>query len=212
MEDFVKCDLDFDDMELSVLVSSLKNIFDKKQDNFVYLCKDIYRIWKYCKNRYWKAKDNEYYNSYKLLAKFGFDKKAVNRYKNCYEKFIVDNAQTTGFIIGLQDFSPSKLFELLPLSKDTVFDLVCNKKIIKPTMTVKEIREYVKTLKDGDKAEKVIEDTTINEDDIPMAYNPKQKYEFSYFESKTKNQLLNIVWELQQEYQKLKNSKEKKLK
>ena len=90
---------------------------------------------------------------------------------------------------------------------------LATKQIIKPSMTVKQIREYIKTLKDGsDKAEKVIEDTTINEDDIPMAYDPKQEYEYSYFETKTKNQLLNIVWELQKAYQKLKSNKEKKQK
>lgn len=211
MEEFIKCDLDFEDMELSVLVSSLKNVFDKRQDNFVYLCKDIYRIWKYCKKNYYKATNNEYYNSYKLLAKFGFDKKAVNRYVQCYTKFVVDNEQTLSLILTLKDFSPSKLFELLSLSQETVLELV-DKKIIKPTMTVKQIRQYIKTLKDGtDKAEKVIEDASneIDEDEIPMAYDPKQEYEYSYFETKTKNQLLNIVWELQKEYQKLKLKKEK---
>lgn len=78
-------------------------------------------------------------------------------------------------------------------------------------MTCKQIREYIRTLKDGtDKAEKVVEDTTINEEEIPMAYNPKQEYEYSYFETKTKNQLLNIVWELQKEYQALKLKGERK--
>ena len=212
MEEFIKSDLDFEDMELSVLVNSLKNVFDKRQDNFVYLCKDIYRIWKYCKKSFYKAKDNEYYNSYKLLAKFGFDKKAVNRYVQCYTKFVVDNNVTTSLVLCFKDFSPSKLYELLPLSREMAMYLAI-KQIILPTMTVKEIREYIKTLKDGsDKAEKVIEDTTINEDDIPMAYDPKQEYEYSYFETKTKNQLLNIVWELQKAYQKLKSNKEKKQK
>lgn len=212
MEDFNKCDIDFEDMELSVLVSALKNVFDNRQDNFVYLCKDIYRIWKYCKKNYYKATNNEYYNSYKLLAKFGFDKKAVNRYVQCYTKFVVDNEQTLSLILTLKDFSPSKLFEMLSLSQETVLELV-NKKIIKPTMTVKEIREYIKTLKDGsDKAEKVIENlpTEINEEDIPMAYDPKKEYKYSYFEEKTKNQLLNIIWELQKEYQKLVKEKKQK--
>ena len=213
MEDFKVCDLEFYDMELSILVNSLKHCFDKQQDNFVYLCKDIYRIWSYCKGNYFRAKDNEHYNSYKLLEKFGFNKKAVLRYKQCYEKYVVDTEQRLALNLVARNFSPSKLFEMLPLSQDTFFDC-CDKKLLTPDMTVKEIREFVKTLKDGtDKAEKVIEDTTeINEDEIPMAYDPKQEYEYSYFESKTKNQLLNIVWELQKEYQKLKHNKEKKVK
>ena len=210
MENFIKCDLEFDDVELSALVKSLSRCFDKQQDNFIYICKDVYRIWKYCRGNYWKANDNESYNSYKLLEKFGFYKKAVSRYKQCYEKFIVDNEVAFALAIPLQNFTPSKLFELLPLSQETVFELV-DKQLIRPEMTVKQIREYIKTMKDGDRPEKVIEDTSteINEEEIPMAYDPKQEYEYSYFESKTKNQLLNIVWELQKAYQKLKNKKEK---
>lgn len=210
MEEFIKSDIDFEDIKLSGLVTALKYSFDKQQNSFIYICRDIYNIWSYCKGSYYKAKDNEYYNSYKLLAKFGFDKKAVSRYKQCYEKFVVNNDVTFALAIPFQNFTPSKLFELLTLSQDTAMELV-EKQLITPTMTVKQIREYIKSLKDGtDKAEKVVEDTTINEEEIPMAYDPKQKYEFSYFETKTKNQLLNIVWQLQDAYQKLKTNKAKK--
>lgn len=208
MEEFIKCDLDFEDKELHLLMLELQHCFEYKQLSFCQICKTIYDIWSYCKKSYFKAKNNEYYNSYKLLEKFGFDKKAVNRYKQCYERFVFQESNV--LYEHYKDFSPSKLFELLVLSSETSDELV-KKQFIKPTMTVKQIREYIKTLKEGsDKAEKVIEDTTINEEDIPMAYDPKQEYEYSYFESKTKNQLLNIVWELQKEYQKLKLKKEKK--
>ena len=44
----------------------------------------------------------------------------------------------------------------------------------------------------------------INEDEIPMAYDPKKYYDFKYFEEKNKAQLLNMIWDLQKEYQKLK--------
>ncbi len=210
MEEFINSDLDFEDNELHLLMLALQDCFEDNQINFCQTCKTIYDIWSYCKKSYFKAKNNEYYNSYKLLAKFGFDKKAVNRYKQCYERFVLQGANV--LLNDYKDFSPSKLFELLVLSSETSDELV-KKQFIKPTMTVKQIREYIKTLKDGsDKAEKVIEDTTINEDDIPMAYDPKQEYEYSYFETKTKNQLLNIVWELQKAYQKLKSNKEKKQK
>ena len=210
MDEFINSDIDFEDKELHYLMNELSDCFEDKQLNFCKLCKTIYNIWSYCKGNYWKAKDNVYYNSYKLLAKFGFDKKAVSRYKQCYERFIVQ--ETAILYNDYREFTPSKLFELLTLSQDTAMELV-KKQLITPTMTVKQIREYIKTLKDGtDKADKVIEDTTINEEDIPMAYDPKQEYEYSYFETKTKNQLLNIVWELQKAYQKLKSNKEKKQK
>lgn len=210
MEEFIRSDLEFEDDKLFWLVERLRDVFNNSQDNFSNLCEAIYNIWSYCKGNYWKAKDNEYYNSYKLLAKFGFDKKAVSRYKQCYERYV--HKEQGGLHSLYEDFTPSKLFELLVLSDETVKSSISNG-LIKPTMTVKQIREYIKTLKDGsDKAEKVIEDTTINEEDIPMAYDPKQEYEYSYFETKTKNQLLNIVWELQKAYQKLKLNKEKKQK
>ncbi len=222
MEEFVKSYLEFDDIVLNNLLIDLRTHFDDKQVNFAYICKSIYKIWSYCKKNYYEAKDKEYYNSYKLLAKFGFDKKAVSRLTQCYLRFVYDYETDKKVPLNalpkvclkfeFSDFSPSKLFELLSLSQETVEEIVA-KQLITPTMTVKQIREYIKTLKDGsDKAEKVIEDTTINEDDIPMAYDPKQEYEYSYFETKTKNQLLNIVWELQKAYQKLKSNKEKKQK
>lgn len=222
MENFTKCYIEFNNVTLNDLLTDLRENFDNKQDNFAQICKSVYKIWSYCKNNYYETKNHEYYNSYKLLAKFGFDKKAVSRLTQCYVRFVYDYETDQNLPLNalpkvciryeFDNFSPSKLFELLSLSQDTVVEAV-DKQLITPTMTVKEIREYIKTLKDGtDKAEKVIEDTTINEDEIPMAYDPKQEYEYSYFESKTKNQLLNIVWELQKAYQKLKSSKEKKQK
>lgn len=213
MDNFNISDLQFEDIKLDNLVCDLSYVFRRQNGAFVDLCVTIYKIWEYCKGNYWKAKDNEYYNSYKLLAKFGFDKKAVSRYKSIYEKFLFHIVPTDSYKLleELQGFSPSKLFELLALTKETTLELV-DKKLITPDMTVKQIREYIKSLKDGtDKAEKVVEDTTeINEEDIPLAYDPKQEYEYSYFESKTKNQLLNIVWELQKAYQKLKSKKDNK--
>lgn len=211
MDNFINADLEFEDKSLNSLVNCLRYCYDKNQTNFAKTCFTIYSIWNYCKYNYWKAKNNEYYNSYKLLAKFGFDKNAVSRYKCAFEHYVqgtaFENVSIKTFYFG---FSPSKLFEMLVLSSETL-DNAIDSKLITPEMTVKEIREIIKTIKNGtDNAEKVLEDsgkTEINEEEIPMAYDPKQEYEFSYFESKTKNQLLNIVWELQKAYQKLKSSK-----
>ncbi len=210
MEEFICNEIKFEDKELSELVSSLKKCYWNTQTNFAKVCFTIYNIHSYCRNNYWKAKDNEMYNSYKLLEKFGFDKKAVGRYKNCFEKYIqgntIDNVFVKPYFIN---FSPSKLFELLPLSYDTLEYSIDNK-LIRADMTVKQIRRYIKSLKDGTtQAEQVIEDTSIKEEEIPMAYDPKQKYEYSYFETKTKNQLLNMIWDLQREYQELKTQGEK---
>lgn len=207
MEEFIKSDLAFEDNELYWLVERLRENFNNLQLNFAKTCECIYNIWKYCKGSYFKARNGEHYNSYTLLAQFGFDKKAVSRYKGCYENFIVDN-ETVALSIPFKDFSPSKLFELLTLSKETAWEFVA-KGLIKPTMTVKQIREVIKSVKDGtDKAEKVIEKTTADEtseETIPMAYDPTKHYDFDYFKDLSKQQLINNIWELQKEYERLKS-------
>ena len=114
LDEFVKCNLEFEDNELDSLVSELKLRFNQQTTCFVEICSTIYKIWKYCKGNYWKAKDDEYYNSYKLLARFGFDKKAVSRYKCCFEKFITTIFPSSGpykLYDEFKDFNPSKLFE-----------------------------------------------------------------------------------------------------
>jgi len=210
MENFVNVKLEFNDKTLSTLVANLNSTYLNCQSNFVDICIGVYKIWDYCKGNYWKAKDNEYYNSYKLLEKFGFDKKAVSRYKQCYEKYI-DGKNDNNYCLWslVNNYSPSKLFELLVLSNEDIIELI-EKDLLYPTMTVKQIRELIKSFKNG--FEEPNNETTINinEEDIPLAYDPKQEYEYSYFENKTKNQLLNIVWELQKAYQKLKSKGEKK--
>ena len=210
MEDFNTSKIEFENESLNELVRNLQLCYQNQQKNFVDVCVGVHRIWAYCRNSYWKAKDNEYYNSYKLLEKFGFDRKAVSRYNNCYDKFIDGKADNMFRLCAVvEEFSPSKLFELLPLSKETIISLVIQE-LIKPEMTVKQIREFVKSMKDGtDKKEKVIEDTEINEEEIPDCYDVNKKYEFSYFENKTKNQLLNIVWELHEKYHDLKSKRSK---
>lgn len=197
MQDFIITNIEFEDNNLTLLCNDLKNCYNDNQKNFARICVTIYNIWSYCKNNYWKAKDDDYYNSYKLLAKFGFDKKAVSRYKQCFERYIqgydVNNVSIKTYF---KDFSPSKLYELLVIPYEKLEELI-DKHIIYPEMTVKQIRDYIKSLKNGANEE-------INEEEIPEAYNPSKKYDFSYFEIKTKTQLLNMIWELQKAYQKLK--------
>ena len=199
INEMIKCEIEMEDKTLNDLLWHLNSCYHRGNAVFVDLCAIIYKIWDYCKNNYWKAKNNELYNSYKLLEKFGFDKKAVSRHKQCFEKFIYQkapNCNAYGLRKNYEDFSSSKLFELLTLSNETLDNAIDNK-LIRPDMTVKQIREIIKTIKDGtDKAEKVLEDsstTVINEEEIPLVYNPKQEYEYSYFESKTKNQLPNYI-------------------
>ena len=105
------------------------------------------------------------------------------------------------------DFSPSKLFELLPLKDNVLIDCV-NKKILRPEMTVKKIRKAVKLIINGEDPEQ-LSDATIqtHEPEIPPAYDPTKKYEFEYFQSKTKNQLLNMIWKKQKAYWKIRGQR-----
>ena len=209
MEDFVVCNIDFEDERLHTLIIDLRKCFVESQNNFAKICDTIYHIWSYCKGNYWQTKDNEYYNSYKLLEKFGFNKQAVSRYKQCYEKFIhIPSCTVDAPFLG---FSPSKLFELLSLSKETVLELI-DKKLIVPEMTVKQIREFIKNIKNDSDKTKVIEDKTLDEQEseLEYAFNPKQEYDVDYYNGKSKKELVSMCIQLQREIQSLLKSKKSK--
>lgn len=206
MEEFIKCDLEFEDGRIQTLISTLRECFDNRQNNFSKICETIYNIWSYCKGNYWKAKDNEYYNSYTLLEKFGFNKKSVSRYKLCYERFIHHPSCSLHAIY--ENFTPSKLYELLVLSEDTAKHLIVIGLIL-PTMTVKQIREVVKTVTGKDKDfNEVVEDTSLKEDEEEPEeepfFNPNNHYERDFFENCSMEQLISICLSYQFEYEKLK--------
>lgn len=210
MEDFKLNTIEFDNEELNFWIKNLNSCFKNENKNFSALCLTIYKIHSSLCHTYQKAKDNDYYNSYALLAKFGFDRKAVSRYRNCYKNFCENDTIAT---VHLKDiflkFTPGKLFELLPLEENTI-TMAIEKKYISSDMTCKQIRVVVKDLIHGvepsTKVAKVNEGekTEINEEEIPLVYDPTKEYTFDYFKEKTKNQLINMIWDLQKAYQKLK--------
>ena len=80
------------------------------------------------------------------------------------------------------------------------------KKQLSYKSTVKDIREYVKSLKGGvNEGHKVLEEgyQEINEDEIPMAYDPSKHYEDKYFMGLAKSQLVNNIITLQEHCEKL---------
>lgn len=210
MKNFKLNNVEFEDINFNELIKNLNQCFYNKQINFAKLSFTIYSIVNYAgDNTYKNITTGQYYTSTTLLEAFGFDKSSITKYKHSFEKFCqgtsIENVFVKTFFIN---FSPSKLFELLQLSNETLENAI-NKKLITPEMTVKKIREFVKSLKDGNcDCDNVIEDMkNINEEEIPMAFDSKQEYEYSYFETKTKSQLLNIAWELYKECQKLRKDK-----
>ena len=46
----------------------------------------------------------------------------------------------------------------------------------------------------------------FDESEIPMAYNPKKHYDIEYFDSMSKKQLVNAIWELQKYVETLKSN------
>lgn len=216
MENFCNVtEIEFDNVELNLLIKDLQNCFKTQQNNFARTCYCINKICDYYDNNVIsnEKKSNEYYDKYKLLGKFGFGRDSVSRLVNCFREFIdgteIGHVHIKTLYAG---FSPSKLFELLPLSYRTRENAIDNK-LITPQMTVKEIRAYIKSLKaNGGNVEKVVESHDCNdfkEEDIPMAYNPKNHYSIEYFDSMSKKQLVNAIWDLQKYVETLKSKPKK---
>lgn len=219
MENFKICKLKFvnecgnykmDAETINNLVSELNNNLSKDNLNFAGLCYLVDQIELFfydCGKTdgyggIYTTNSERYYFS-RLMSEFGFCEKTYDRILKVYKRFVEIRDDVVPVIKKqYENFSRSKLFEILSVS-DTQLKTDLKNGKLKPEMTVKEIREYVKQLKNGSGgADKVLEDQSdetdeINEDEIPMAYDPAQTYEFSYFENLSKNQLLNIVWELQ---------------
>lgn len=210
MEDFIMNEnLMFEDAQLDKMIQNLNEIFKKKQNNFAELCCCVAKIYYYCKENAYKSKDDVYYNAYNLLSRFGFERKSVERLVRCYEKFVtgcddVDaNIKSVFFL-----FSSSKLFELLSVDNTQLIADI-EKEVLKPTMSVKQIREYVKNLNNPSQEiddKKVKEDDYEDEEDEEF-FNPNKHYDMSFFEGCNQKQLVGIAWTLQYELEKFINKR-----
>ena len=94
-------------------------------------------------------------------ANLGLDKSAVSRCINVYRNFNarddcerIGNYESHGLAMDLserwKDYSYTQLCEMLPLTED-------QRKQIKPDMTVKQIREYKKSLRDEERRSKELD-------------------------------------------------------
>ena len=201
--------------ELTIYIKKLDKCFKKDSDNFAEICFLVFQIHNlFMKNNYGvylKRNQNMTYSFDTIMTGFGITKSESSRLLSCYDKFITKETEKPMILAEFYGFSKSKLFELLQVeNKQIILDL--QNKVLRFDFTIKQIRDYVKNLQTlkkqqarlngNDKEEK----EEIIEEDIPMVYNPQQHYDFDYFQEKNKAQLLNIVWELQKEYEKLKTS------
>ena len=204
---------------LKSLINKLDKCFEKDNNNFAEMCFIVYRIKllfdKYKEVHFWGS--SRKLNSYSfdtIMIGFGISKSESSRLISIFKKFCclsdsdLDSAKCS-IIEEFKGFSKTKLFELLQVDNEQLIKDLQNK-VLRFDFTIKQIRDYVKNLQtlkkqqaklnENDKEEK----EEIIEENIPMAYNPQQHYDFDYFQEKNKAQLLNIIWELQKEYEKLK--------
>ena len=210
--------VDFDCQNVDVLTKYIKQLdkcFKKESDNFAEICFVVYKIKELFDNYkqvYSKRNNNLNYSFDSIMLGFGISNTESSRLLSCYEKFCclscsdLDIAKCS-IIEEFKGFSKSKLFELLNVDNERIVsDLRDN--VLRFDFTVKQVREYVKNLSKLNNeliSANVVEGTSdFDIENIPPAYDPKQHYDFNYFEEKTKSQLLNIVWDLQKEYEKLK--------
>ena len=206
---------------LKSLINKLDKCFEKDNNNFADMCFIVYRIKllfdKYKEVHFWGS--SRKLNSYSfdtIMTGFGISKSESSRLLSVFNKFCclsdsdLDIAKCT-IIEEFKGFSKTKFFELLQVDNEQIIKDLQNK-VLRFDFTIKQIRDYVKNLQTLEKQQAKLngdikeEKEEIIEEEIPMAYNPQQHYDFDYFQEKNKAQLLNIVWELQKEYEKLKTS------
>ncbi len=209
--------------QLKKYIKAINKCFDKEQNNFIDLVYYIYELnglfTDYDQIAFGRVytKSNKEYTFDDIMQGFGFDRTQVFRFLKTYDKFMVIGNNKPELVSYIRDFSKSKIFELLTVDEKQLEKDISNG-VLRSDMSVKQIREYVKNYKALEtQNKKLSEEPKVQEEvekpieeDIPPAYNPKQHYDFSYFEKQSKAQLLNIVWELQKEYErivKLKNNK-----
>ncbi len=143
-----KIKLEIEEKEINQLIEKLNKLHNSQQQNFAELCYTVNKI------REWfvdnpdclvKAKYGaDYYNGKELFKMLGFTNKQVNRYCACYQKFIEVDDVGSKIKEPFVSFTPSKLFELLPISCDKLVEFI-NKGQLSADMTVKEIREFLKS-------------------------------------------------------------------
>lgn len=226
MENFIYSDIEIDtsfgdkSKEIANYIKNINKCFTKDNSNFVDLCYYVCNLKALFDSYYYvpcRDKKGKNYTFKDIMDNFGLNDTDISRLCSCYNKFVIvdSNNKKIALIEEFKYFSKSKLIELITVPNEQLLQDI-KTKVLRPDMSVKTIRDYVKNYKELQKQNKKLfekqeeqEEEQIVEEDIPMAYNPKLHYDFSYFEDKTKAQLLNIVWQLQTEYERLKKEKRK---
>ena len=208
-----------DATEIMVLLRKINDLINKDQENFIELCYYFKLLKEHFDNietrrrcMWYNGYDNKngrwYYE--RIIQDFGLEERTVNKMIQIVNRFaeqkVAGDPKIRSVFLG---YSKSKLFELLVLS-DSQIERGMQEGKLRPEMTKLQIREYIKAVKGGAKTEnQVLEETnnSYNEDDIPMTFDPKEEYDFEYFNRKTKNELVTICVSYQDYLKKLKSKK-----
>ena len=218
---YIEIDTSFGDKSKDIMnyIKNINKCFTKDNNNFIELCYYVYNLKTLFDNYYLSCRDKQgkTYTFKDIMDNFGLNDIEISRLCSCFEKFVIVDSDNKNPVLveEFKYFSKSKLIELITVPNEQLLQDI-KTKVLRPDMSVKTIRVYVKNYKELQKQNKKLfeeqeeqKEEEINEEDIPMAYNPKLHYDFSYFEEKTKAQLLNIVWQLQTEYERIKKEKRK---
>lgn len=164
--DLEKINLEFDEEEINRLIKKLNDLYEHQQGNFATLCYTVYKIDCWFSDNpdcLLKAKYNaDYYNKKQLFKSLGISNRLRERYINCFKKFMTQ--KNDDIVAEIKEpfvsFTSSKLFELLPFSYDILVKFIDSGQL-SANMTVKEIREFFKTLEEKEDSE---EESTENFD------------------------------------------------
>ena len=180
---------------LEKYAATIRKDLEESKQNFFWL--GVHLIDLYSSNTYSVTFDREKLNVSGLVDncsaecffaycfdEFGLDKTQVSRLMNIVDEF-GDGLRC--FKKKWEKFGYSQLCELLPLSDE-------ERKPVKPDWTIKKIREYKKSL--SDKAQDEPKDETPETEEPP-----KDKY--ARFETWTKRELCDKIFDLEAQYEEL---------
>lgn len=208
-----KCNIE----KLKKITSDINYCFINEQKNFCIFCynlNELRNLFNSDESYYngFETKDNRYPFERYVNDFFGLDLRYVEKCIKVYKKFMCFNIVgdvadlNVRYVEWFQDFNKSKLFELLSVSNEQL-KLDIQTKRLSSDMTVKQIREYVKALKGGEKEEnKVLEEQTEDFEEREP-FDVKKTYSVEYYEKYSKTELITIIGLFEKEVQRLMKKK-----
>lgn len=181
----------------------IQNIVNQTNLNSASLCASLFNLSKMFNEVEIVTIGKDWWDFYQYCeVLFGLSKKTVQHYIQVYNKFVCSVDGTYTYMTMFENFNISKLCELCSVSMDQLERDIENHKL-SSGMTQKRIREYVKSLKGTENKENQVLEEPTQEDKVEIDYNPNKHHDRKYFESLSKEELVEIVLQLQDCYESL---------